>query len=45
VACGPDSHGDEFVALLSTVGSFKVDGSDLTMTLLADAGELQFSQA
>jgi heat shock protein HslJ len=45
VACGPDSQGDQFVALLSTVGSFKVDGSDLTMTLLADAGELQFSQA
>ena len=45
VACGPDSQGDQFVTLLATVGSFKVDGSDLTMTLLADAGELQFTKA
>ena len=33
------------MTLLGTVGSFAVDGSDLTMTLLADAGELQFTKA
>lgn len=45
VGCGPESQGDQFVTLLGTVGSFAVDGSNLTMTLAADAGELQFQQA
>jgi len=45
VQCGAASLGDEFTTLLHTVGSYKVDGSDLTLTFLADAGELQFHQA
>ncbi len=45
VGCGAESQGDQFVTLLGTVSSFKVDGSDLTMALTADAGELQFTTA
>ena len=44
VACGADSLGDQFTALLHTVSGFSVSGTKLTMTLANDAGEMGFDQ-
>jgi heat shock protein HslJ len=44
-ACPADSLSDLYLNLLSGVRSYDVDGSDLTLALAANAGEMQFDRA
>ena len=44
-ACGADSLDQQFVSLLHAVSNFTLDGSDLTLGLAADAGDMGFVQA
>ena len=41
VACGEDSLGDRFVAMLGAARSYAVGGDELTLTLAHDAGEMR----
>jgi heat shock protein HslJ len=45
VACPEGSRGDQFVSLLPTVGTFAVDGSDLTLHFADAAGTMTLSAA
>jgi heat shock protein HslJ len=44
-ACGPNSLDAQYVSLLHAVSSYSVDGSDLTLQLAADAGDMGFTKA
>ena len=45
VACPPGSLGDQYVALLQQVAGYSIDGTNLTLLLENDAGEMGFVQA
>jgi heat shock protein HslJ len=44
VGCAPNSLGARYMALLSAVGSYSIDGKNMTMQLAHDAGEMGFVQ-